>query len=279
MRLIPQTSHKIDHETYSIADDLKPASEFFCDPTLFSLLRVHRESQVPALNDKKSRSESMIRETEESSTDINPEAHTKKKGIKKSQAKDVMPGRLLDEEDEILDIQDPHVPKKRQYLASDRKPAILLNAKKARLQSNENDSNNSSESTGVNDADLPSGILEHAPSPLKEFDSGSITPMNVELESPSSSGTPLALPPTSSRPVTYVATEEFASQDDDGSSSDYDSEMNNEEDNEAGQSEGEAEDNSLEAPPDDPRIAKTTLETRYLEMANLLDSSPLATLR
>ncbi|KAI9282111.1 snRNA-activating protein of 50kDa MW C terminal-domain-containing protein [Umbelopsis sp. AD052] len=188
-----------------------------------------------------------------------------------------MPGRLLDEEDEAKDILDPHVPKKRQYLASNRMPAILFNSKKARLQSNESD-NHSTESASVNDADMPSNILENSPYPLSELDSEGLTPMNLEMESPSASATPLALPPTSSRPITYVAPVDTPNQDDDRTLSEDDSENEQEEGNEGDQSDGEAEGNSLEAPPDDPRIAKTTLETRYLEMANLLDTSVLATL-
>jgi len=189
-----------------------------------------------------------------------------------------MPGRLLDVEDEVRDIQDPHVPKKRQYLASNRMPAILFNTKKARLQSNENDNHNNT-SAQANDADMPSNILEHSPYQLSEFDSESATPMNIDMESPSTSATPLALPPTSSRPVTYVAPADTPNPDDDHSISEEDSENGQEEVNEDDQSDGEAEGNSLEAPPDDPRIAKTTLETRYLEMANLLDTSVLATLK
>jgi hypothetical protein len=189
-----------------------------------------------------------------------------------------MPGRLLDEEDELKNIQDPHVPKKRQYLASNRMPAILFNAKKARLQSNESD-NHSNESASVNDADMPYNILENPPYQLSELDSESVTPMNVEIESPSTSATSLALPPTASRPVTYVAPVDTPNQDGDHTTSEDDSENELEEVNEGDQSDREAEGNSLEAPPDDPRIAKTTLETRYLEMANLLDTSVLATLK
>lgn len=265
---------------YRIPDDLKPSSEFFCDPTLFSLLRVYHESQGPPPREtKKSRSASATGGNEEISVDINPETDTTKKGVRKSQAKDVMPGRLLDAEDEARDIQDPQVPKKRQYLATSRMPAILFNTKKARLKSNDNDNHNNTSAQG-NDAQPPSNILEHSPYQSGEVDSESATPMNIDMESPSTSATSLALPPTSSRPVTYVAPEDTPNPDDDHSSSEDDSENGQEEVNEDDDhSEEEVEGSSLEAPPDDPRIGKTTLETRYLEMANLLDTSVLATLK
>jgi hypothetical protein len=215
------------------------------------------------------------------SPDASSENDGKQKAARKSQAKDVMPGRLLDEQDEEQGIQEPHVPKKRQYLSSSKMPAILLNAKKSKLGDINSESANLSDNTSNSTSNLNHFRNRPENALSSQDDSDSMTPMSADIENVNSpatgTSTGLALPPTSSRPVTHGLLAGSVEVDEDESSSSSDAE--DDEDDEVDSLNEEMEENSFLAPPNNPHIAKTSLETRYLEMANLLDGSQLATLR
>ncbi|KAG2184936.1 hypothetical protein INT43_000849 [Umbelopsis isabellina] len=266
-----------------IPDDLKPSSEFFRDATLFSLLREYRHSQGPQRKNHHKNRKAKTDDNDDTD-DISKET-AKKTSVKKSQAKDVMPGRLIHEEDEDRDISNPHVPKKRQYLSSNKTPAIILNAKKFKKETTYRVNSINNEVTDEAESSQSNRTIENHSDQSNETVNAS--PMNVEVESESSSLTMLALPPTSSKPVIHSAPDSVSVNKDEeevdelsDDSVEDESEMSQaDEDEEDEEDDENASENNYIAPPDNPRIAKTSLETRYLEMAKRLDNSRLSTLR
>ncbi|KAM3587095.1 small nuclear RNA activating complex, polypeptide 3 [Umbelopsis sp. WA50703] len=264
----------------AIPEDLRPSSEFFRDATLFSLLREYRHSQGSQRRSfHKKRPKSKNDDSDD--TDTNSEEIARKSSVRKSQAKDVMPGRLLHEEDESGDISNPHVPKKRQYLSSNRTPAIILNAKKMKGQTQEKSDRVNNEQMDEAEASQPNKTIESTSDQRNEIIS--MSPMNIEVESDSSSRTMLALPPTFSKPVIHSNPVSLSANEDEEGVNEISDDSDEDESEESQADEEDEDDSDAEhtanvAPPDNPRIAKTSLETRYLEMAKRLDNSKLSTL-
>lgn len=259
---------------------MKPSSEFFRDATLFSLLREYRHSQGPQRKTVHKKRKAKTDDQDDINSD--PEEAGTKRSARKSQAKDVMPGRLIHEEDEDRDSLDPHVPKKRQYLSNNKTPAIILNAKRFNKEKKNKTNNVNNEVTDEAEISQSSRMIGNNPDQSNETVGG--PPMNVQVESETSSRTLLALPPTSSKPVIHSESNSVLVNEDE-EEVDESSNDSVEDESEASQAEEDEEDDENEsennyiAPPHNPRIAKTSLETRYLEMAKRLDNSRLSTLR